>query len=123
MPRNYANMMEELLFERLRNILLARGIFWQEKKMMGGVTFMVDEKMCFGTFKRGLLCRVDPGERDLLLDMDGVAIMRQGGREMKGYIHVQPESYEVDEELEFWVNKCLEFNPKAKSSRKKRKKS
>ncbi len=113
--------MEELLFERMRNILLVREVFWQEKKMMGGVTFMVDDKMCFGTFKKGLLCRVNPKERDALLNMDGAEIMRQGGREMKGYVYLEALAYEDDEALEFWIDKCLEFNPLATSSKKKKK--
>ena len=113
--------MEELLFERMRNILLSREVFWGEKKMMGGITFMIDDKMCFGTFKGGLLCRIDPAERDELLDLSGVDIIRQGGREMKGYVHIEPASYDSDSALEFWITKCLEFNPKAKASKKKKK--
>lgn len=83
---------------------------------------MVDDKMCFGTFKGALLCRVDPAERPQLLAQEGTDIVRQGGREMKGYVHVQPFAYESDEALAFWVDKCLDFNPKAPLSKKKQKK-
>jgi len=114
--------MEDLLFEQIRNILILNEVDWIEKKMMGGITFMVDDKMCFGTFKGGLLCRVDPEERDNLLSKTGTDIIKQGGREMKGYVHIQPSGYETDQELEFWISKCLAFNPKAKSSKKKKKK-
>ncbi len=114
--------MQDLIFERMRNILLAKGVIWVEKKMMGGITFMVDDKMCFGTFQGGLLCRIDPDERDELLDKTDAEIIRQGGREMKGYIHLQPAYYESDQALEFWISKCLAFNPKAKSSHQKKKK-
>lgn len=48
--------------------------------------------------------------------------MFQGGREMKGYVLVLSEKYDSDHELEFWISKCLEFNPKAKASKKKKKK-
>ena len=112
--------MQNLLFERLRNTLFAKEVTWTEKKMMGGITFMVDDKMCFGTFKGGLLCRIDPKERDELLNKTGTEIVIQNGREMKGYVHVQSEGYETDHELEFWISKCLEFNPKAKSKKKKK---
>jgi len=111
--------MQALLFERMRNVLLLKGVEWDEKKMMGGTTFMVDDKMCFGTFQGGLLCRIDPQEKEALLNKSGTSIISQGGREMKGYVHVQPEAYESDYELEFWITKCLEFNPKAKASKKK----
>ena len=111
--------MQDLLFERMRNILLAKEVQWVEKKMMGGKTFMVDDKMCFGTLKGGLLCRIDPAERDELLLRPGTEIMKQRGREMKGYVYVEPASFEMDEDLEFWISRCLAFNPKAKSSKKK----
>lgn len=114
--------MHDLLYERMRYILLAREVSWEEKKMMGGIAFMVDDKLCFGTFRDGVLCRIDPEERDKLLEETSAEIMTQGGREMKGYVHIQPPAYETDEELEFWIVKCLEFNPKAKSSKKRKKK-
>lgn len=110
--------LKDLLFERIRDILLVKGISWEEKRMMGGLTFMIDDKMCFGTFKGGLLCRVSPQERDHLLKEPAVDIVRQGNREMKGYVLVQPSGFESDQELEFWITKCLEFNPFAKSSKK-----
>ncbi len=113
--------MQDLLFARMRNILITREVIWEEKKMMGGITFMIDDKMCFGTFKGGLLCRIDPAERDQLLRETDAEIIRQGGREMKGYVHLQAPSYESDQELEFWISKCLAFNPKAKASKKKKK--
>lgn len=114
--------MEGLLYERMRNILIARDVYWEEKKMMGGITFMVDEKMCFGTFKEGVLFRVDPEERDALLEESYADVMTQAGREMKGYVYVLPAGYDTDQEMEFWIEKCLEFNPKAKASKKKKKK-
>jgi len=83
---------------------------------------MVDDKMCFGTFKGGLLCRVDPDEKETLLMKTGAEIITQRGREMKGYVFLQSSGYETDHALEFWIDKCLAFNPKAKSSKKKRKK-
>ncbi len=112
--------MEDLLFERMRNILMSKEVVWVEKKMMGGVTFMVDDKMCFGTLKGGLLCRVDPEERDALLEREGAEVIRQGGREMNAYVYVDPIGYESDGELAFWIDKCLAFNPKAKAKKKKK---
>ncbi len=111
--------MQALLIERLRDILLLKGIAWEEKKMMGGITFMVDEKMCFGTLKGGLLCRINPEKREALLKQNGAEIIHQGGREMKGYVHVQSYGLETAHELNFWVDKCLEFNPLAKAKKKK----
>ena len=39
------------LLDRLRNVLKVKNVAWQEKRMFGGHCFMVDDKMCFGTFK------------------------------------------------------------------------
>jgi len=111
--------MEDLIYDRLRNILVANEVQWIEKKMMGGITFMVDDKMCFGTYKGGLLCRIDPDKKEELLKETDAEIIRQNGREMKGYLHVQASGYESDEQLEFWILECLAFNPKAKASKKK----
>ena len=59
-------------------------------------------------------------EKDKLLLEDGAEIITQRGREMKGYVHIQSPNFESDQELEFWITKCLEFNPKAKSKKKKK---
>ena len=50
----------EFLADRMRNILREKGAFYQEKKMMGGLTFMVDEKMCVGIVKENLMARIGP---------------------------------------------------------------
>ncbi len=113
--------MQDLLFERMRNILLANEVIWTEKRMFGGKTFMIDDKMCFGTYRGGLLCRIDPKERETLLEETDADIIRQSGREMKSYVHVPLANVDSDEELEFWIAKCLAFNPKAKASKKKKK--
>ena len=112
----------KLLLDRLRNILTQKSVTWTEKKMFGGYCFMVDDKMCFGTYKGGLMARVEPDEMDELLTHAGAEQMIHGGRKMTGYAFVQPIGYEVDEDLAFWVTKCLEFNPKAKASKKRKKK-
>lgn len=38
---------------------------------------------------------------------------------MKGFLFIEPDGYDTDEDLEFWIGKCLEFKPRAKSSKKK----
>jgi hypothetical protein len=43
------------------------------------------------------------------------------GKEMKGYLFIDPEGVDMDIDLLFWIGKCLEFNPLAKSSKKKKK--
>lgn len=111
---------DEFFLDRLRQLMRENRVDWVEKRMFGGTCFMVDDKMCFGTFRGGLMARVGPDEVDVMVKRTGAEQMMQGSREMKGYLFIQPEGYDMDEDLEFWVKKCLEFNPKAKASKKKK---
>lgn len=112
---------DELFIQRIRNIMDKHNAAWEEKRMFGGLCFMVDDKMCFGSYKGGLMARVDPEEIETLLERENADQMIHGGRPMKGYAFIQPEGFSEDVDLEFWIAKCLEFNPKAKSSKKKKK--
>jgi TfoX/Sxy family transcriptional regulator of competence genes len=105
--------------ERLRHHMHARGMHWEEKKMFGGDCFMVDGKMCFGTYQGGIMWRVHPDEGEALSKREGVTVMVQGGRSMHGYLQAAPEAYDRDEDLAFWIDKCLAYNPLAKASKKK----
>lgn len=109
---------DPFLLDRMRNILKAKNVGWMEKRMFGGNCFMVDDKMCFGTYKGGIMARVAPEEADELAKREGAGQMIHGGRPMTGYLFIEPEGYDMDEDLEFWIGKCLEFNPRAKSSKK-----
>lgn len=110
--------MEDFVIERATNYLDLKGVAWREIKMMGGRCIMVDEKMCFGNFKGGLLCRVGP-DLDQYLEMEHVDVMKHGKRPMKNFIVVDVEGLVSDEQLYYWLDKCLDFNPLAESSKKK----
>jgi len=110
---------DQYLLDRMYNIMSEKKILWIEKKMFGGNCFMVDDKMCFGTYKGGLMVRIEPDEMEELLKRTGASQMIHGGRPMKGYLFIEPEGYDTEADLEFWIQKCLDFNPKAKASKKK----
>ena len=110
---------DEYTIERIRKVLKDKKVQWAEKRMFGGCGFMVNDKMLLGTYKGNIMARVDPEEVDELLARGGSEQMIHGGRPMTGYLSVLPEGYDLDSDLEFWIGKCLEFNPKAKSSKKK----
>lgn len=110
---------DEYLADRMRHVFSEKKIIAEEKKMMGGLGFMVDDKMCIGIYKGGLMARIDPEATDMLLSMNGAEQMIHGGKPMKGYLMISPQGFDKDVDLEFWLQKCLEFNPKAKSSKKK----
>lgn len=116
---------DEFLLDRLRNLLREKSILWEEKKMFGGYCFMIDDKMCFGTYQGGLMGRVHPDSTPELLKRPGVAQMTMGPnkRSMKGFLSIQEEGYDLDEDLEFWIDQCLAFNPLANRSKKRKKKT
>lgn len=108
------------LVERLQNAMHSRGVVWTEKRMFGGVSFMVDDKMCFGPFRDGLMVRINPEEEEALLKREDVEQMIMKNTPMKGYLIVSMEGIDMESDLDFWIGKCLEFNPIAKASKKKK---
>lgn len=114
-------MHKEITAQRIADFLTLKGVAFEEKKMFGGMAFMVDDKMLAGANRDAkLLVRIDPAEEEQLLHREGVSLMEQTGRSMHGFLYVEPEAFDSDEELNFWLDKCLEYNPKAKSSKKKK---
>ena len=109
---------DEFLAERISTILKTKTKHFEEKKMFGGICFMVKDKMCLGVVKNDLMARVDPEEYSELLNVHGAREMDFTKRPMKGFIYVDPESLDTSEQLEFWIDKCLDYNPRAKSSKK-----
>lgn len=112
---------DEYLLERIQNTMRSKNVDWYEKKMFGGHCFMVDDKMCFGTYRGGMMARIAPEESEALIERDGAEQMIHGGRTMTGYLFLEPEAFDTEDDLEFWIDKCLEFNPRAKASKKKKK--
>ncbi len=111
---------DEALAERVRR-LLPRAT--REKKMMGGLTFMVKGKMCIGILGEDIMCRIDPEVYDDALSRRGCRPMDFTGRPMKGFVFVDAGGTATDPDLKSWVDLALAYNAKAKSSRKKRTKS
>lgn len=110
----------EKLATRIREILLTRKNV-EEKKMMGGLTFMVNDKMCVGIIKDELMARIDPEVYDIALTRPGCRPMDFTGKPMKGFVFVSAEGISTKKDLNFWIALALDFNKiKAKSSKKKR---
>ncbi len=111
---------DEYLADRMRFILKEKKVAYQEKKMMGGLTFMVDDKMCVGIVKENFMARVGAEVYDECLSKKGCKEMNFTGKPLKGYVFVEPEGVDMDEDLANWIQLALDFNPKAKSSKKKK---
>lgn len=94
-----------------------------EKRMMGGLIFMYNDKMCVGIFKDQLMCRVDAAMHAALVEKQGCKTMVFGGRSMIGYILIDETGMRTKQEFDFWINLTLEFNKYSKQAKKKIKKA
>jgi TfoX/Sxy family transcriptional regulator of competence genes len=110
---------DEFLADRIRRVFMDRNAVFEEKKMMGGVCFLVDGKMAAGVVKNKLMARIDPDVYDQALARKGCTEMDFTRKPMKGFVFVEPEGTDMDADLEYWIRLCLDFNPKAKASKKK----
>ena len=108
------------LERRVREALVDR-VDLEEKRMFRGIAFMVNDKMCVNVVKDGLMCRVDPERHDELVQLHGCKSLQMKGKDCKGYIDVSHEVLISDEQLDFWLELCLDFNNRAKRSPKRKK--
>jgi TfoX/Sxy family transcriptional regulator of competence genes len=109
---------DEFLAERVQRVYEEKRVPFFAKKMFGGICFLVNDKMCTGVMKEDLMVRIDPEKNDEELRKPGARPMDLSGKSMKGFIMVDPVHIDMDEDLEYWINLALEYNPKAKSSKK-----
>ncbi|MBI1937760.1 MAG: TfoX/Sxy family protein [Ignavibacteriales bacterium] len=110
----------EKLAERIRDILSTQPKV-EEKKMMGGLTFMVNKKMCVGILGDDLMVRIDPLVYESALQRKGCREMDFTGRPMKGFVFVNSEGTKSARDLSYWIDLALQFNKKAKASPKRKK--
>ena len=110
---------DETLADRIREFLVELPQV-EEKQMMGGLAFMVNNKMCVGVIKYEMMARIDPDIYEEALEKHGCRPMDFTGKTMKGWVFISPEGIERTTELEYWVNLAIDFNNKAKASVKKK---
>lgn len=92
-----------------------------EKSMMGGLTFMYNDKMCVGIVKNELMCRIDPALHDEVTTRKGCHTMDFTNRPMSGFIMVRPEGIIQNADFDYYINLALEYNKQAKPSKKRKK--
>ena len=100
----------EFLADRIRQQLLDRKVDFEEKKMMGGLTFMVNTKMCVGIVKEELMARIGKEVYEKALETTGVRPMDFTGKPMRGYVFCGDEAIDTEEDLAHWVDLALAFN-------------
>ena len=108
---------DEKLAQRVRESLPRRDV--EEKKMMGGLTFKVNHKMCVGVHKEDLMVRFDPEIHDNALKRKGARTMDISNKPMRGFIFVNQAGTKTQKDLDHWLSLALDFNKRAKSSKKR----
>jgi TfoX/Sxy family transcriptional regulator of competence genes len=98
----------EALAERIRQAL-ARRKNVEEKKMFGGVGFLLNGNMLVGVWKDSLIARLGPDEGDEALWEPHVKEFDITGRPMKGWVLVEPEGVEDDDQLKGWIQRARKF--------------
>ena len=111
----------EKLANRIRERLEELPII-EEKEMMGGLTFMVDSKMCVGIIKDELMCRIEPAIHETEIEKQGCRTMDFTKRPMKGYVMIDDTGMKTKKDFDYWIDLSLAFNKQAKASKKKVKK-
>ena len=79
---------DEALADRVREIIAIDHKNVEEKKMFGGLCFMVNDKMCVGVESERLMVRLDPNKYDEVIEKEGCKPMDFTGKIMKGYVFV-----------------------------------
>jgi TfoX/Sxy family transcriptional regulator of competence genes len=112
----------EQLAYRINTFLKDKNLNFYEKKMFGGLCFMVDNKMCVGIIKDELMARIGTDNYNEALTKKGCKEMNFTRRSMRGYVYLDDDATDLDVDLEYWIQLALDFNPLAKATKKKYKK-
>lgn len=96
------------LAERIRQQLRGRPGF-SEKKMFGGVGFLLHGNMCCGVLKRDLILRLGPEQAAKALEDPEARPFDFTGRVMTGWVMVLPDGYQRHEALENWLAPAVDF--------------
>ena len=92
----------------------------EEKRMMGGLTFMYNDKMCVGIIKDELMCRIDPEIHELAIEKRGCRTMDFTNRPMIGYVLVDDTGMKTKKDFDYWIGLALDYNSRAKASKRKK---
>ena len=95
------------LAERIRSEL--KGVPFVEKKMFGGVGFLIGGNMACGVYKEDLIVRVDPTNHEKLLKKPSAKVFDITGKPMKGWLMVEPDGCLTKKQLNTWVKEGIEF--------------
>lgn len=98
----------ESLAQRIRAVLSRKpGV--AEKKMFGGIGFLLHGNLVVGVWKHSLIARLGPEDGERALAEEHVKPFDITGKAMKGWVLVEPEGIESDQQLQAWVQRSMEF--------------
>ena len=92
----------------------------KEKEMFSGLAFLVNGKMCVNVSHENLMCRFNPERFDEVSERMGFLPMIMRGKQLNGYCYVSPDGFKTKKDFQFWMQLCLAYNTKAKSSKPKK---
>jgi hypothetical protein len=96
------------LADRVRQVLRDnRGIV--EMRMFGGVAFLLDGKMLVAVWQRSLIARLGPEQTPRALKQPHVGEFEVTGRPLKGWVIIDPDGLESDQQLAEWIEKASTF--------------
>jgi TfoX/Sxy family transcriptional regulator of competence genes len=99
---------EEALADRVRDVLAARADL-TERKMFGGIAFMIGGNMAVGVIDDDLMVRLDPADAEKALGEPHARPMDFTGRPMKGMLFVDSAGTAADEDLASWAEAGADF--------------
>ena len=97
-----------ILVERLRPMMKRRKGY-SEKKMFGGICFMINGNLCVGPWKGSLIVRLDRDSHEQTQSEPYAKPMDITGKVMKGWARIEPAGIASDDDLKDWVNRAVKF--------------
>lgn len=94
---------------RIARSLMDRNVEFEEKKMFGGLAFMIRDKMCIGVLHEDIMLRVMETHYPDLLEERHVRPMNFTGTPMKGFLFIEPAGFASDRDLNRWIDYAWEF--------------
>lgn len=99
---------DEGLAERIRDVLCKCDDV-REKKMFGGLAFLLGGNMCVGVVNDVLMARVGPDAYEPLLSEPHARPMDFTGKPLKGFLYIDAEGIDDDDDLAAWIARGVDF--------------
>jgi TfoX/Sxy family transcriptional regulator of competence genes len=111
----------EQLADRVREALMDEGEII-EKRMFGGLCFMLNDKMCMCVNQTELMCRISPDRFDEVIERPATRPMIHNGKTAKNFVYVESDNVKSKKDFDFWLKAALDYNKVAQPSKPKKKK-